>query len=117
MGPFSWPAAIFERGWTEYDWRLKTRLTPGANLTATMEWELTPRTDDTPACRARIRDTLQFIRYAPLVKELGGTVIVECQQVLSPILRSCPGIDRLIARGDELPAFDVHAPLLSLPVS
>src|SRR6185437_6664244 len=30
-------------------------------------------------------------------------------------LSTCPGIDRLLAFGDALPAFDVHAPLLSLP--
>ena len=60
-------------------------------------------------------DTLQFIRYAPLVKKRGGRVIVECQRPLVLLLESCPGIDRLIAQGDPLPAFDVHAPLMSLP--
>ena len=42
-------------------------------------------------------------------------MIVECQRPLLPLLRSCPGIDRLVGQGDELPAFDVQAPLLSLP--
>ncbi len=28
-----------------------------------------------------------------------------------------PGIDAVIARGDDLPAFDVHCPLLSLPLA
>ena len=44
-------------------------------------------------------DTLQFIRYVPLVKEYGGTVIVECPQRLMPLLRSCPGIDQIVAAG------------------
>jgi len=60
-------------------------------------------------------DTLQFIRYAPLVKERGGVVVVECQKPLADVLLRCTGIDRLIAAGDELPQFDVQAPLVSLP--
>jgi hypothetical protein len=60
-------------------------------------------------------DTIQFIRYAPLVKARGGTVIVECQPPLVPLLRSCPGIDRLVAHAEPLPACDFQVPLLSLP--
>src|SRR5208282_2810674 len=60
-------------------------------------------------------DTLHFIRYAPLVKQLGGTVVVECQPALMRLLAGAAGIDLLVARGWPLPAFDVHASLLSLP--
>jgi hypothetical protein len=60
-------------------------------------------------------DTLQFIRYAQLLKHQGGTVLVSCQPALVRLLSSCPGIDRLIANGDPLPNFDVYAPLMSLP--
>jgi hypothetical protein len=49
------------------------------------------------------------------VKALGATVVVECPPALVRLLASCPGVDRLIVQGDELPAFDFHAPLLSLP--
>ena len=44
-----------------------------------------------------------------------GTVICECPPALVRLLRTCDGIDRIIAVGESLPAFDVHAPLLSLP--
>ena len=60
-------------------------------------------------------DTLHFIRYAALVKQRGGTVVVACQKPLLRLLQTCPGIDRLVVRGTELPPFDVQAPLLSLP--
>ena len=60
-------------------------------------------------------DTIQFIRYVPLVRELGGEIVVECQAALLPLLRAMPGIGQLIARGVGLPALDVHAPLLGLP--
>src|SRR5262249_3010995 len=60
-------------------------------------------------------DTIQFVRYASLVKRRGGTVVVECQPALVPMLRSCPGIDRVVAQEEPLPPSDVQAPLLSLP--
>src|SRR5262249_21891445 len=60
-------------------------------------------------------DTLQFIRYASLVKERGGRVLVACQPKLVPLLARSPGIDEVLAQGSELPSFDVWTPLLSLP--
>jgi hypothetical protein len=42
-------------------------------------------------------------------------VLAEVQPALLPLLRSCPGIDRLLPGGSPLPDFDVQAPLLSLP--
>jgi hypothetical protein len=60
-------------------------------------------------------DTLQFVRYAPLVKARGGTVVLEVQEPLFSLVATCPGVDRLVALGAPLPPFDTHAPLLSLP--
>src|ERR1700730_6233515 len=60
-------------------------------------------------------DTIHFVRYASLVKKMGGTVIVECQPALTRLLARTPGIDRLIAQGSPLPFYDVQASLLSLP--
>jgi hypothetical protein len=42
-------------------------------------------------------------------------VIVEAPKPLLSLLQSCDGIDRLVGRGEKLQAFDVQAPLLSLP--
>src|SRR5207244_613779 len=60
-------------------------------------------------------DTIEFIRYARLVKERGATVLVESQPALIPLLTRCAGIDRLLLQGGSLPDFDVQCPLLSLP--
>ena len=57
-------------------------------------------------------DTLQFIRYAPLVKQTGATVIVQCPGPLLRLLATCAGIDRLVPEGTDPPPFDVQAPLL-----
>ena len=60
-------------------------------------------------------DTLQFVRYLPLVKACGGKVLFACAAPLHPLLAEFGGIDRLLPQDEPLPPFDVHAPLLSLP--
>jgi Tfp pilus assembly protein PilF len=60
-------------------------------------------------------DTLMFLRFAALAKQLGGRVLVEVQTPLIDIAATCPGIDEVIPEGQPLPPFDLHAPLLSLP--
>ncbi len=42
-------------------------------------------------------------------------MILLCQKSLIPLLKRTPGIDRLMPKEGELPACDVHLPLLSLP--
>jgi hypothetical protein len=43
-------------------------------------------------------------------------VLVACQKPLKKLLTTCPGIDALLVDGDPLPPFDVHIPMLSLPL-
>ncbi len=61
-------------------------------------------------------DTVQFIRYAPLVRDRGGLVSAEVQPALVRLLSSMRGLEGgLLAAGSTLPAFDCQASLLSLP--
>lgn len=62
-------------------------------------------------------DTLQFIRYVPLVAARGGTVFLEVQPRLRRLLAETPGAEKVVARGDSLPEFDWQCPLLSLPLA
>jgi tetratricopeptide (TPR) repeat protein len=62
-------------------------------------------------------DTLQFVRYAPLLAGRGAEVILEVQPELARLLSSLPGVAAVIARGKPLPRFDCHCPLLSLPLA
>jgi tetratricopeptide (TPR) repeat protein len=106
----------FERGWVEYEWRWRSKQAPPLrhNQPAWDGSELAGRTVLLYAEQG-LGDTLQFIRYATLVKRRGGTVVVECQPALVPLLRACPAIDRIVAPEEALPPIDVQAPLLSLP--
>ncbi|HEY9015108.1 MAG TPA: glycosyltransferase family 9 protein, partial [Gemmatimonadales bacterium] len=61
-------------------------------------------------------DTLQFVRYAPMVKERGaGQVLLLAQPALVRLLAGTPGLDSVVTEGAPRPRFDCHAPLLSLP--
>jgi Flp pilus assembly protein TadD len=105
----------FGQGWAEYEarWRL-AELRP--RPFAAPAWEGEPLRGKTILLHAEqgMGDTIQFIRYAPLVKQRGATIVVECQPALLPLLAGCGGIDRLVGKGTSLPPFDVHCPLLSL---
>lgn len=57
-------------------------------------------------------DTLQFVRYAPLVKERCARVVVECQPGLEALIARCPSVDEAV-RG--ITGEPKHASLLSLP--
>jgi hypothetical protein len=60
-------------------------------------------------------DTLQFIRYLPLVQERGRQIVLECQPELRRLLQSNMPDMSIVSRGHALPPFDVQCPLMSLP--
>jgi Flp pilus assembly protein TadD len=62
-------------------------------------------------------DTIHFCRYAALAARRGARVILEVQPPLVGLMRTLEGPAQVIARGDPLPAFDLQAPLLSLPLA
>ncbi len=106
----------FEQGWPEYEWRWKSEGYSAPNLRQPL-WDGTALKGRTILLHAEqhFGDTFQFIRYAELVKQYGGRVCVVCPGALMQVLANCAGIDQLIAEGNPLPYFDVHAPFLSLP--
>jgi tetratricopeptide (TPR) repeat protein len=106
----------FEHGWPEMEWRWQAAHMPRPSFSQPA-WDGSPLNGRTILVYAEqgFGDTFQFVRYLPLVKERGGIVVFQCQKHLLRILSGCPGIDRLLPAGAELPPFDVHAALLSLP--
>ena len=107
----------FERGWPEYEWRLKCKeyAIPAFQQP---QWDGAPLEGRTILLYADhgLGDTLQFIRYAPLVKERGGHVIVACRKPIARLVASCPGVQQVIPEGSLVPEFAVYAPVTSLPM-
>lgn len=62
-------------------------------------------------------DTMQFVRYVPLVAERGGDVVLEVQPALHDLLARTVGAARVIRRGELLPEFTWKCPLMSLPLA
>lgn len=62
-------------------------------------------------------DTIQFCRFAKAVADLGASVTLEVQPELKSLLQNLLGPDRVMARGEPRPAYDLHCPLGSLPLA
>ncbi len=62
-------------------------------------------------------DTIQFVRYAPMLAKRNARVIVEVQPPLKVLISQIGNGVQVIGRGDDIPNFDIHCPLLSLPLA
>jgi tetratricopeptide (TPR) repeat protein len=60
-------------------------------------------------------DFIQFIRYAPLIKALGPTVLLEVRDELRELADTASGVDRILRSGEPEPDFDYYINLLSIP--
>jgi tetratricopeptide (TPR) repeat protein len=60
-------------------------------------------------------DAIHCARYVPMAYALGAEVILEAHGRLLPLLATLKGGARLLAKGEPLPAFDLHCPVMSLP--
>jgi tetratricopeptide (TPR) repeat protein len=108
-------AGNYARGWDEYEWRWRRSQAQPRGFGETWRGDdLAGRTILLHAEQG-LGDTLQFVRYVPLVAERGGRVVLEVQAPLVRLMQNMPGSAKVIARGDVLPDFDTHSPLLSLP--
>jgi tetratricopeptide (TPR) repeat protein len=108
----------FDEGWREYHWRWQTK--EGKRYLRSFEqpeW----RGEDIKGKKILVHaeqgfgDTLQFVRYMEQLERLGASVIFEAPRPLERLLKTCNGIDCLISRGEPIPAFDFHVPLLNIP--
>jgi Tfp pilus assembly protein PilF len=106
----------FERGWPEHEWRLKCRRHVGYRIDRP-HWRGERSRDKSIVLHYEqgYGDTLQFIRYAALVKQRVGSVFVLCQPRLLRIVARCAGVDLAFDASSFTPDCDLHASLMSLP--
>lgn len=106
----------FPRGFEEYEWRWKLKRSPPRGFRQPV-WDGRPFQGKTVLLHQEqgFGDMIQFARYIPIVKKLGGRVMVECQGEIARLVATVEGIDQVIVRGSPLPPFDMYAPMLSLP--
>ncbi len=109
----------FARGWPQFEWRkrLQSAVIDRADY-AGVEWDGSPLAgrDILLHTEQGVGDAFQFVRFAAQLKASGARrVYLECPYPIVPLLSGVRGLDGVVARGVPLPAFDVHANLMSLP--
>jgi len=63
-------------------------------------------------------DTIQFIRYLPVIRERVKRIIIECQTPLVSLLMNCKGFDTIVETPENLipvEEYDYHISYASLP--
>lgn len=110
----------FPAGWADYE--LRRRVTPDAgSLAEKLQWRGDPLegTRILLHCEQGLGDTIQFLRYVPLVQKAGGEVMLLVQFQLRRVAGQLAGISdgNLFVPGETLPKFDWQCPLMSLPLA
>lgn len=109
-------AGAYREGWDGYEARLENRtLYPRQPPAA--RWRGGEVAGKTVLLWAEqgFGDTIQFLRYVPLLAARGASVVLHVQPEIVPLLGGLPGVGRVVGPGEPLPPIDLHVPLASLP--
>jgi Flp pilus assembly protein TadD len=109
-----------EHGWPEYEWRWR-----GKGATSTPpdfqqpQWHGENVEGKIILLHAEqgFGDSIQFVRYVPLVAARGATILLQCPPDLRRLFQSVSGVQQTLLPGPVLPKFDFHCPLASLPLA
>lgn len=106
----------FEHGWREYEWRWRDggqRHPFGPNA-----WHGESSLEGKTLLvfsEQGFGDTLQFVRYVDKLAATGARIVLRVQDALRPLLAGYPGTAAVIGESDDVPPFDRHCALMSLP--
>jgi len=112
-----------EEGFAEYEWRWRMPgfATPRRDFPQP-EWDggLLPGGTVLVHAEQGLGSAIQFVRYAQAVAERCGRLVLECQPPLARLFRQSLAapegpVAEVIVKGEPLPGFDRHVPLMSLP--
>jgi tetratricopeptide (TPR) repeat protein len=65
-------------------------------------------------CEQGFGDSIQFVRYVPMIAGRGGKPILAATPELFRLLKTVPCLDKIVCPPEEIPPFDVQCPLMSL---
>jgi len=108
----------FARGWEEYECRFDAPDFPGGRRSFKLpRWNGQPLHGKTIVVWAEqgLGDTLQFLRFVPMVAAMGGKVVLETLAGTERLARTVAGVDRIILKGQAWPPADAQIALMSLP--
>jgi Flp pilus assembly protein TadD len=110
----------FSVGWAEYEFRWGSKqLRNGRRDFSQPQWRGEALRGETILLHGEqgLGDTMQFARYATMVAERGGRVVLEVQPGVRRLIGGMDGVAQVLSRGDDLPEFAWHCPLMSLPLA
>lgn len=107
----------YDIAWDEHEWRWKRAAYPKRNLPGILYDGTQDLNGKTLFIHGEqgLGDMLQFCRYAKLAKEKGAKVLLGTEKPLVRLLSTLEGVDEVVTTGNEIPPFDLHIPLMSLP--
>jgi Tfp pilus assembly protein PilF len=111
----------YERGLPEYEWRWKsTQWASPPQRSGAPRW----LGDSDPAGRTilvlseqGIGDTLQFVRYVPLLAARGARVVLELPRSLARLCAPYRERAQIVLEDEPVPAHDLQCPMASLPLA
>jgi tetratricopeptide (TPR) repeat protein len=110
----------YAEGWRELEWRKRLPAKAGQRDFAQPEWrgetELTGRTIFLH-WEQGFGDTIQFLRYVPLVARLAGKIVLSVQAPLQRLAARLDPAIQVLAEASVPGSFDCHCPLMSLPLA
>jgi tetratricopeptide (TPR) repeat protein len=107
----------YQEGWKLYEWRWEAQGTKYKRNLSGRLWlgdENIARKMIFIYAEQGLGDTIQFVRYIKLLKDLGAHITLEVQPQLVSTLKNYEGVN-VIGIGDPIPKYDYYCPLLSLP--
>jgi tetratricopeptide (TPR) repeat protein len=109
----------YANGWRNFEarWTGCDTLRNAQRLPAERQWRGEPLSGTRMLLWAEqgFGDTLQFIRFAKDVAARGAVVTAMVQPELVRLLQGAAGVSTVLAHGAQLPPYDLHCPLMSLP--
>ncbi|MDR3775809.1 MAG: tetratricopeptide repeat-containing glycosyltransferase family protein [Terracidiphilus sp.] len=107
----------FAAGWRNYEWRCLRDNAPRCFPLPLWRGEPLKGARILLHSEQGLGDTLQFLRYLPMVQAMGCSVVLEVQEPLQRIAAELPGLAALVHGGDALPPLDWQCPMMSLPLA
>jgi hypothetical protein len=113
----------FACGWREFEWRWETPQGHALRKQKGISQPLWLGAADIAGktillySEKGLGDTLQFCRFAKCVRDLGATVLLQVQEALVDVLEPLDGVSQVLDDKQASTPFDVHCPLLSLPLA
>ncbi len=64
-----------------------------------------------------IGDTIQLVRYIPMLAARGAKIVLMVEEVLHPLLSGLQGVTQCVGKFPPYPPFDLHCPITTLPLA